>query len=55
MRTFWHIMFGCSGGDVKSEGDLLRCVVCGGSWWRDEQGRWVNHEEKPWEVLVYGV
>ncbi len=51
MKTFWHVLFGCPEKDVRFEGSSLHCVVCGGSWWRDDQGKWVNHEEVPWVNL----
>ena len=45
MRTLWHLFFGCPEGSLLTIDESLQCVMCGGKWWQDKYGKWVDHVE----------
>ena len=46
-----HTLFGCNPKDIVSTSERIICTKCGGSWFQNSQGKWVDHEEMPWEKL----
>lgn len=46
-----HMLVGCNPKDITSTSERIICTKCHGTWFKDSHGRWVDHEEAPWEKL----
>ena len=46
-----HTLFGCNPKDITSTSERIICTKCHSEWFKNPNGRWVDHEERPWEIL----